>query len=455
MNIEQLLTESLRASAHGKRIAHILSAALKSVDPRAAVYNHMDLQGSDLFIDASVYDLRGFDRIWVIGFGKASIPMAEATSSILGGNITGGIVITKSIPSHFSLPHSKFSILKSAHPVPDESSLAGAQSVIDLLAGTTENDLLIFLISGGGSALLTLPAKDIVLVDIQALITALLSCGATINEINTLRKHLSQVKGGLLARRAAPAQVVTLVLSDVVGDPLDVIASGPTVPDTSTFSDALGILEKYNIMGSIPAAVRDHLKKGAKGEIPETPKLGDPIFDKVKNHIVGNNYQAAHTAATLAKDNGFNTLLLTTFLQGESRSAGQLLAAIAREIDASGNPIPRPACIIAGGETTVTLSGAGLGGRNQELALAAVADLAGTKETFLITLATDGDDGPTDAAGAVVTGETFQKARILGLHPGNFLANNDSYHFFEPLGDLLKPGPTGTNVCDLSFLFLL
>ncbi|MBU0512973.1 MAG: DUF4147 domain-containing protein [Chloroflexi bacterium] len=376
------------------------------------------------------------------------------------------------------------SIFPASHPVPDERSVAGAQKIIDLLSTTTANDLVICLISGGGSALLTSPVAGISLTDLQSLTSALLACGATINEINTLRKHLSRVKGGQLARWIAPARSATLILSDVVGDPLDVVASGPTVPDSSTYADALAVVDKYNLGAQIPPAIMTHLQSGANGNIPETPKPGDPVFKRAENSIIGNNLQAAQAAIEQAKAEGFNTLLLTTSLQGEARAAGRMLAAVARQIAATGDPIPRPACIVAGGETTVTLSlphpqplsqgergvflplplGApfgddkgrgegGLGGRNQELALAAVSELAGLPDVMLIALATDGDDGPTDAAGAVVTGETLARARELGLDPAEFLARNDSYHFFEPLGDLLKPGPTQTNVCDLTFIF--
>ena len=244
-----------------------------------------------------------------------------------------------------------------------------------------------------------------------------------------------------------------MILSDVVGDPLDVIASGPTVPDPTTYNDSLKILERYGIVERVPGAVARHLKRGKDGELPETPKLGDPIFEKVHNFVIGSNLQAAEAALKQAESEGFNVLLLSTYLQGEARGAGRTLAAIARQIAADERPLPRPACLVVGGETTVTLQGRGKGGRNQELALGAVAELAGLSQLALVTMATDGGDGPTDAAGAVVTGETLDRACQAGLDPAEYLARNDSYHFFEPLGDLLKPGPTQTNVNDLAFLF--
>jgi hydroxypyruvate reductase len=322
-----------------------------------------------------------------------------------------------------------------------------------LLADVNEDDLVICLISGGGSALLVSPVPGISLSELQVLTKVLLAGGASIDEINTLRKHLEQLKGGGLARLACPASLITLILSDVVGDPLDVIASGPTVPDPTTFADAWNILERYNLVDRIPSPLVHHLQNGCRGKLPDTPKPGDPLFNKIQNVIIGNNRQAAVAAIHQAEVEGLNCMLLTTYLQGEARQAGRFLAAIARQVVESGAPIPRPACIVAGGETTVTLIGDGLGGRNQELALAAVSDLAGQDQIALIALATDGGDGPTDAAGAIVTGRTLERARAIGLEPAHFLANNDAYHFFDPLGDLIRTGPTQTNVTDLAFLF--
>ncbi|HWQ15006.1 MAG TPA: DUF4147 domain-containing protein, partial [Roseiflexaceae bacterium] len=355
----------------------------------------------------------------------------------------------------FNLQRSTFNVIEAGHPVPDERSVAAGRAVAALLAGATERDLVLVLISGGGSALLTLPVPGVALDDMQALTRALLASGASINEINALRKHLDRVKGGGLARMAHPATLAALALSDVVGSPLDVIASGPTVADTSTFADAWGVLERYGLADSAPGPILDHLRRGLAGAAPETPKPGDPALEGVQNVVVGSNAQAAAAALEAARAEGFHPLLLTTYLQGEAREIGRALAAVAREIAASGNPLPRPACLVAGGETTVTLRGAGRGGRNQELALAAAADLAGLEGVALVALATDGDDGPTDAAGAVATGETLARAQALGLDLANHLARNDAYPFFAALDDLLRPGPTHTNVNDLMFLFAL
>ncbi|MFC1879500.1 glycerate kinase, partial [Chloroflexota bacterium] len=366
-----------------------------------------------------------------------------------------GIVIVKEGHSFIQpnrLPEG-IEILEARHPLPDARGLAGTERISKLLAGAEEKDLVICLISGGGSALFASLAPGLTLGNLQELTDALLACGASINEINTLRKHLEPLKGGGLARLAAPARLLTLILSDVVGNPLDIIASGPTAPDPSTFQEAQQILARYSLLTKTPGAIISHLEKGLHGQMPETPKPGDPLFERVQNVIIGDNYQAAEAAIAQAQAEGFNTHLLTTHLQGQARQVGHFLAAIARQAATTGQPLARPACIVAGGETTVSLQGAGLGGRNQELALGAVEALAGLPNTALVALATDGGDGPTDAAGALVTGETLQRALQLGLSPAKYLANNDSYNFFKPLGDLLLPGPTQTNVNDLNFIF--
>jgi hydroxypyruvate reductase len=280
-----------------------------------------------------------------------------------------------------------------------------------------------------------------------------LACGATINEINSLRKHLDQVKGGRLAGLVFPARLINLILSDVVGTPLDVIASGPATCDPSTYADAIAVLNKYGIYNRVPASITSVLQAGEQGRLPETLKEGDPRLTGVRNIIVGDNYLAAQAAIQQAQQAGFHSLLLTTYLQGEASQVGKWLSSLLKQVAASGDPLPRPCCLVCGGETTVTLRGHGKGGRNQELALGAVEGLAGLENVALLTLATDGEDGPTDAAGAVVTGATATKACQAGLSTSAFLANNDSYTYFEKLGDLLKPGPTGTNVNDLVFLF--
>jgi len=449
-------SHGLRQSPWGEVVKRVLEAALDAVDPEKAVIRTMQRDRDQLLLNGESYNLDNFKRILLVGAGKAGAPMAQACAEILGERLSGGVVIVKeghAVTGTLTIP-ARVEILEAGHPLPDHRGVEGAGRIADLLSGTSAQDLIICVISGGGSALLVSPTPGVSLADLHALTNALLACGASINEINTLRKHLETLKGGGLARLASPAQLGTLILSDVVGDPLDVIASGPTVPDPSTYQDAFQVLTDYKIQEQVPRSVRTHLEKGQRAEIPETPKPGDPIFDNIQNVVIGNNMLAAQAALAQASSDGLNTMLLTTSLQGEARQAGGFLASIARQAAANGQPIPRPACIVAGGETTVTLSGDGLGGRNQELALGAVNDMAGLTDAMLVTLASDGGDGPSDAAGAVITGETLERALKLGLTPKDYLERNDSYHFFQLLDDLLKPGPTLTNVNDLNFIFL-
>jgi hydroxypyruvate reductase len=324
---------------------------------------------------------------------------------------------------------------------------------MDLVRTSTERDVVVCLISGGASALLCQPREGLTLEDLQHVTRALLKSGATINELNAVRKHLDTVKGGELARLAQPSQVVSLILSDVVGNPLDVIASGPTAPDPTTYVEAIAVVERYKLRRLLPARVCQLLQAGAEGRLAETPKPGDPLFTNVLNLVVGSNQQAAAAAAAEAERLGLHVLLLSTYIEGEAREVGKVLAGLAREMVATNRPLPRPACVIAGGETTVTVRGDGLGGRNQELALGAATRLAGLQDVLVVGLATDGADGPTDAAGALADGTTLARAATQGLDPDAALANNDAYRFFEPLGDLLKLGPTRTNVNDLMLVF--
>jgi len=446
-------TNSLAGLPQSVLIEKVLSSALEAVDPYRAVKAAVQRNGDHLTIGKQTYDLKAFQRVRVIGIGKASRPMALAIEDLLSDCLEGGLIITK----HVSGPGEQMGIsevLESSHPIPDERSIQAAQLLAAFLHPSQVADLVICLLSGGGSALMTAPIPGVSLADLQALTAALLACGASIQEINTLRKHLDSVKGGGLARLAAPAALVNLVLSDVVGSPLDVIASGPTVADPTTFADAWQIVVQYHLEEKLPFSILTALQNGLAGEIPETLKPDDLVFAKVDTVLVGSNYQAASAGLEAARQAGLHTLLLTTCLQGEARFAGGLLAAVACQVAMSGEPLPRPACIVAGGETTVTLRGKGQGGRNQEVALGAVNVMAGISDALLVTLATDGEDGPTDAAGALVTGETLVRARQAGLDPALFLRENNSYAFFDSLGDLLRPGPTGTNVNDLAFLFL-
>lgn len=429
----------------------IFLAGVDAVNPENAVKKHLRLKNSQLTVGDIKYDLNQFENIFVIGAGKASAAMAQALEELLGERLTSGLVNTK---YGHGLPLRKIQLSESAHPVPDESGFLGAQRIVNLLKRTKEKDLVIFLISGGGSALLPYPAEGLSLEDKQEVTRTLLEVGADIHEINALRKHLSAVKGGRLARFAFPSPLISLILSDVIGDDLDSIASGPTVPDQSTFDDCLCILDKYNLRDRVPPVIVEIMEKGARGEIEESPKPGDPVFEQTQNIIVGSNIQAVEAARNKANKLGYNTLILSTFIDGETKDVAGVHAAVAREILSSGNPIVRPACVISGGETTVTIKGKGLGGRNQEFALAAAVDITGLQDVVVLSAGTDGTDGPTDAAGAIVDGTTIGRAEKKGMKAEFFLRDNDSYHFFQSLGDLIITGPTYTNVMDLRLVLV-
>lgn len=453
MKPSQFMTHTLRSTPWGSKIALVLAEAINAVEPEKAVAQHLKLDGSALEINGEFVHLDRYNRIFLIGAGKAGEPMVKAVLKVLGNRVDRGVVVVKEGHSSKRDNTNQVEITEAGHPIPDERGIRATAKIIRLLEEIRHDDLLIFLISGGGSALLLSPVRGVSLQDIQTLTTELLASGASIQEINTLRKHLDQVKGGQIARFSAPTKLVALILSDVVGDSLDIIASGPTVPDPSSYEDALAIIDRYQIVNQIPQSILQHLERGKHGAEPETPKPGDQVFKNVINKIIASNRTAAQKAIQQAEEEGFNSMLLTNYLQGEANQVGRTLAAILKQMATYNQPLPRPACIVIGGETTVTLIGNGVGGRNQEIALAATRELEGLKDIALITLATDGGDGPTDAAGAVVNGETYQRAQVLQLDPQRFLANNDAYNFFNPLDDLLITGPTKTNVNDLAFLF--
>lgn len=425
----------------------ILRAALDAVEPGNAVRRHVSVRGERLQVSDCAYRLADFERVVVVGAGKASAPMAAAVEDILGDRIRVDGRVT--VRYGHAAPTRYVNISEAGHPMPDQAGVDATRAIVELLETTTARDLVICVISGGGSALLTLPAKGISLQDLQQTTDALLRCGATINEINVVRKHLDGVKGGRLARLAWPSPLVALVLSDVVGNPLDAIASGPTVADSTTFADAAQVFERYALWPQLPQSVQARVRSARD----ETPKPGDPLFERTQTVVVGSNLLACEAAAAAATSEGFKTLILSTYVEGEAREAGRVLAGVLREADASGHPLPRPCCIVAGGETTVTLRGGGRGGRNQELALAASFALRGLRNVLLASIGSDGSDGPTDAAGAWVDGSTLERASTLGLDAAGALARNDSYTFFDRLGNLVRTGPTNTNVNDLYLLF--
>ncbi len=429
----------------------IFLAGLKAVDPVHAVKLHLRCQDGKLKVGDRAYPLKDFEAVYVVGTGKASAVMGQAVEQILGDFLKAGVINVK---YGHALPTKIIGVNEAGHPVPDEAALRGTQQIIDLLRQTGERDLVLCLISGGGSALLTSPAEGLTLDDLQKMTKSLLECGAAIHEINAIRKHISQVKGGRLARLAYPSTLVSFILSDVIGDSLDSIASGPTVPDPSTYGDCLHILEKYTIRSKTPPAVLKLLENGAQGKIEETPKPGEPVFERTQEIIIGSNILALKAAERKAKELGYHSLILSSFIEGETKEVAKVHAALAKEILSSGHPLPKPACLISGGETTVTVYGQGLGGRNQEFALAAAVGIDGLKDLVILSGGTDGTDGPTDAAGAIADGTTLQRARSKGLDAEWHLRDNNSYNFFKPLGDLLITGPTYTNVMDLHLVMV-
>jgi hydroxypyruvate reductase len=446
LSAESFWTSSLRLAPEGGRITRILSAAINAIDPGVAVRRSVVRDGDMLNVSGRVYDLRSFRRVVLLGLGKASVAMSDALAIILADRLSYGLVISKQVSL---VSPSPMTYMIGDHPVPDEHSLEAGRKVIELVSSLGPDDLLFCLVSGGGSALVVAPIIGISLAEIQGFTSDLLACGARISEINKLRRRLDLIKGGGIVKMASGATIISLILSDVVGNSLEAIASGPTAPDPSTRADSLSILANYGLETRVPVSILHSLRTS-----PETPKPGDPLFAKVQNVIVGGNLQAAQAALTQAELEGFHPYLLSAELQGEARQVAYELATTVRQASLTGDPVPAPACIVAGGETTVTLQGNGKGGRNTELALAAVSELADFPGVMLVTLATDGEDGLTDAAGAVVTGGTFRHAAELDLHPGLFLERNDSFTFFSAMDDLLKPGPTGTNGNDLVFLFI-
>ena len=429
----------------------IFKAGLQAVDPVEAIKRHTRLGKDLLFIGDRQFSLNDYDRILVVGAGKAVAPMARAVEDLLGDRISDGVIVVK---DEHGLPLKKIKVCEAGHPVPDKRGVKGTEEILSLVEKGGERDLIICLISGGGSALLIAPVQEISLADKQNATKLLLACGATIHEFNTVRKHLSRVKGGRLAQMAYPASVASLILSDVVGDDLDVIASGPTVPDSSTFQDAEQILKSYGIWEQLASSVCNHIEKGSSGQIADTPKSDDTVFQQCSQVMVGTNLQALEAAAKAAERLGYRPLILSSKVEGEAREVAKFYTAIAKEVLGSENPLKPPVCVLCGGETTVTLQGDGRGGRNQEFALAAALAIEGLDNIVVLSGGTDGTDGPTDAAGAIADGTTLARARENGLDPKDFLQRNDSYNFFQKLDDLIMTGPTRTNVMDIYLLLV-
>ena len=430
----------------------ILEASLEAVDPEKAIFNALKPEGDILRFEGGKVDLSGVNRVLVVGGGKAGGLMARVVENLLGEYVDSGFVnVLNGTENAVNL--NKIKLHGANHPVPSNSGVEGVKQMLLLTEGLSKDDLVITLISGGGSALMPYPTEGIGLDDLQAITGNLLKAGATINELNAVRKHLSAFKGGQLASHCAPARVVSLILSDVIGDPLDIIASGPTAPDTSNFRDAFNVLERYNLWDDAPENIKKRITQGVEGKIPDTPKEDDPIFTKVHNILTANNVIACNAAEFKAKKLGYDSMILSTYIEGEARNVGAILTGIAKEIDKRDQPLRKPAALVIGGETTVTVKGNGVGGRNMEVALGASFKITNI-DCVVSALGSDGIDGPTTSAGAIVDRYTLRRSNEKGLDPEKYLGENDSYHFFENIGDCILTGPTGTNVNDISLILV-
>lgn len=425
----------------------IFRAGVDAVRADEAVRRSVRCEGGRLVIGDDRYILDDFRNITVVGAGKATASMADAVEELVGEDrIAGGYI---SVKYGHGAPLARIAVGEAGHPIPDSAGVENTRKILALLEEMGENDLVFCLLSGGGSALLPAPAEGITLTDKQEITRLLIGCGAPIEDVNAVRKHLSMIKGGNLARAAAPARVVSLILSDVVGDDLGTIASGPTSPDPTTFRECEKILMRYSLTEIVPGSIRERIAGGIAGKIPETPKPGDPIFKGVTNLIVGSNRIALEAAREKARELGMHPVILSSEVIGDVGDFASEVRRRIEEVQAKGIPAAPPACLLWGGETTVKIQGAGRGGRNQEMALRVALGISGKKGVIFLSGGTDGSDGPTDAAGAWVTGETVERAKSKELQPIEFLHRNDSYAFFSRVGGHVFTGPTGTNVMDL------
>jgi glycerate 2-kinase len=429
----------------------LIGRGLDAVDARAAVRRAISKNGEELVIGRRRYDLRRYDRVLVLGAGKATASMAQAVEQRLGSRLQGGFVVVKH--GHV-VPTRQIVVAEAGHPIPDRAGQRAAARLCAMATELSRRDLLIVLLSGGASSLLPAPVPGITLAAKQKTTQELLRCGASIREVNTVRKHLSRIKGGRLAEMTK-ATIVTLILSDVLGDDLSAIASGPTVPDPTTYLEAVAILKRYRIWQAVPQRVRRHLTRGCQGLTSETPKPGFSLFRRVHHHIVGNNDAAVRAVARVAREAGLRTLLYKPALSGEARDEGQRFGLLAKNIVQTGTPLQKPCCVVAGGETTVTVTGRGRGGRAQEFVAAAALEIAGLAKVWVVGIGTDGTDGPTDAAGAIVGGNTMARAQRLSVDLKGALQRHNTYSALKRLHQLIITGPTGTNVNDLYLLLIL
>ena len=449
MSLIKNANELTRNKCH-EVVINLIETGLKVVDPKLAVVRNIALKDNTLIIGDRVFEIKG--KVYVVGFGKASVKMGEGIEEILGNLINDGIIIAPEIPCNIKFR--KLRVLRGDHPIPGENTLKSTEEVLNLIKNVGSNDLVIVLISGGGSALFEKPTPPISLGDLKELNKLLLKSGADIREINTVRKHVSVVKGGRLAELIYPAYTVALIVSDVVGDPIEFIASGPTAPDTTTFHDAARVLKYRGLWNVVPESIRTVINKGIRGEIPETPKPGHKVFEKVSNIIIASNIISLKAMEVKARQLGYNTIVLTSMMEGEAKEIGKFLAGLARHVVIYDEPIRKPAVILLGGETTVTVRGDGIGGRNQELALSFAINAKGLKNAVLASVGTDGIDGVSDAAGAIVDGETYSEALKNGISLVEYLQRNDSYTALRKLGRAIITGYTGTNVNDIVVLLI-
>ncbi|MCA9471550.1 MAG: glycerate kinase [Nitrospirales bacterium] len=434
--------------SHKSIVTRLFNAGLAAAQPDIAIGRYCKRRGETLRVAKRTYQLRSYNRIVCVGMGKASVPMVHALEQLLGNRLTSGLLVVKDFPQSMPLNIEGF---QAGHPTPDNRSLKAAKAVQRLLGTLTHHDLLIALISGGTSSLIAAPAPGLTLSDKQRTTELLLRSGASIQEMNVVRKHLSAVKGGQLAASTS-STVISLILSDVAGDDIATIGSGPTAPDPTTHQQARRVLEQYNIWHVVPARVQQHIKQGIRGTVPETPKPGDPRLQRVQNIVIGNNQSVIQQIKKTAKHLGFRPVIQETMFQGEAKELGQSMAVLAKKIVLRNTGTRRPMCFIWGGEPTVRIKKSGQGGRVQECVLAAAIGLAGLPNVIMAGLGTDGSDGPTDAAGAVVSGDTVRRARLKGIDPQRALNAHDSYRFFQDVGAHIKTGPTGTNVNDIYIL---
>ncbi|MGB5848312.1 MAG: glycerate kinase [Ignavibacteriaceae bacterium] len=446
--MEDKLLNKLREDAVSLFYVGINAASPNNLIPNNMLLEENILTVSDIIGTSKSFELKNYKRIIVIGAGKASTSMAFEVEEILDDNIDEGLVVTK---NNFRSQLKRIQALKASHPLPDKKGIEASKKIVEICKNANEDDLIINLISGGASSLLPYRADNITLEDKIKTTKILLRAGATIQELNTLRKHISAIKGGLLAKYVYPATMINLIISDVIGDQLDVIGSGFTVPDPTTFEDSWNVVIKYKLENKIPHSVRSYLLDGMEGKAPETPKPGNPLFNNVHNFIIGNNGLALSAIKTAAEEKGYNARIISSTLEGEAKVASKFIAHLAKEYSLSEE---NPVCLIFGGETTVTVTGNGKGGRNQEFCLSIAIEIDGMENITFLSGGTDGIDGQTEAAGAICNSRTIERAKELGLNAMNFLDNNDSYNFFKKLDDLIITGSTNTNVMDIQIVLI-